>query len=101
MKLPPILLLVIIVFTFPIWIGIAGGLFGLVFGLIGGLFGLIGGAIGIVASVFAGIFGWGWHDHYWGDDWGHWGHHHNGFWIVIIVIAVAMALRSRSRRSKY
>lgn len=96
MKSSSIVLLVIIVFTFPIWIGLAGGLFGLVFGLIGGFFGLLGGLIGgffgMIGAIFGGIFGWG--DH-WGDV--HWHHsHHNGFWIVLAIIAIAIALRKRS-----
>lgn len=99
MKTSSLLLVIIIVFTFPIWIGLAGGLFGLVFGLIGGLIGLIGaiigGVFGLIGAIIGGIFGWGGHEH-WGD-WHH-SHHFSGFWIVVIIIALAFALKSRSKR---
>jgi hypothetical protein len=99
-KTSSLLLIVLIVFTFPIWIGLAGGLFGLIFGLIGGLFGLfgaiLGGIFGIIGSIFGGIFGW--HNHWdgWGDHWHH--HSHGGFWLVVIIIAFALALRSRAKQ---
>lgn len=58
-----ILIIILLVFTFPIWIGVVAGLFGAAVGLIGGAIGiavgLIGTAIGMlvggVACVIAGI----------------------------------------------
>ncbi|MBO5372253.1 MAG: DUF1700 domain-containing protein [Lachnospiraceae bacterium] len=47
-----ILIAVIVVLTFPIWIGLVGGLFGIIVGLIGGLFGIV---IGVMACVLAAI----------------------------------------------
>ncbi len=42
--------IILIVLTFPIWIGLIGGAFGLVFGLLGGVLGIFGGGIGAIAS---------------------------------------------------
>lgn len=42
--------IILIVLTFPIWIGLVGGAFGLVFGLLGGVLGIFGGGIGAIAS---------------------------------------------------
>ena len=87
--------IVLLVLTFPIWIGIAGGIFGLVVGLIGGAFGLvaglIGGIFGAIGALIGGIFDlifspWhgGWHFH-----------HFNGFWFFVGLIVVVMLVRSR------
>ena len=61
-----ILIILIIVFTFPIWIGIAGGLFGLIVGLVGAAIGIVaavfGAIIGVFGSVISGLFGGWWHD---------------------------------------
>ena len=67
-----VLIAVFMVLTFPIWIGLAGGLLGLAAGLFGacigiiaGIFGIIGGIIGAIVGGIAwlidGIFGWGFH----------------------------------------
>lgn len=52
--------IILIVLTFPIWIGLVGGAFGLIFGCIGGLLGIFGGGIGAivsgVGSLIHGIF---------------------------------------------
>ncbi len=98
MKTSSVLLALVIVFTFPIWIGLLGGLFGLVFGLLGGIFGLIGGILGGVFGLIGSIFGWG--DYGWHGDWGHHHYHMNGFWIVVAIIAIAFALKSRARSSR-
>jgi hypothetical protein len=98
-----LILIVIIIFTFPIWIGLAGGLIGLIGGLIGGLFGLIGGLIGAVFGIIGGVFGaifdllfgWGhWEDGYGWHPHSHW---NAGQWILIIVIVALLVRRRRSR----
>jgi hypothetical protein len=68
-----VLIAIAMILTFPIWIGLAGGvfgliggLFGIVIGVIGAVFGAIAGLIGAVFSgigwffdlIFGGIFGW-------------------------------------------
>lgn len=52
-----VLLIVVLILTFPLWIGVVGGLFGGLVGILGGLFGVIvgfgGAAIGLVAGGVA------------------------------------------------
>jgi MFS family permease len=86
--------IVLLVLTFPIWIGIAGGLFGLIFGLIGGFFGLIAGIIGGIFGAIGALFGaifdvvfhpWhGWH-----------GFHLSPFWFFVGVVLIVLLVRSR------
>lgn len=58
-----VLIVLLIVFTFPIWIGLAGGLIGIVGGLFGAVIGIIGGIFGAIFGLFGGIFNalFGWH----------------------------------------
>ena len=59
-----VLIVVLLVLTFPVWIGIIAGLFGAVVGVLGAIFGIVvgigGAAIGVVvasiACIVAGIF---------------------------------------------
>jgi hypothetical protein len=86
-----VLIVLLIVFTFPIWIGIAGGLFGIVFGVFGAVFGIIGAVFGVVFGAIGGIFGWlfNW-------DWPFGGFFHwNIFTILFVVVVVLLATRSR------
>lgn len=52
-----VLLIIVIILTFPLWIGVVGGLFGVLVGILGALFGIIvgfgGAAIGLVAGGVA------------------------------------------------
>jgi hypothetical protein len=92
-----ILLILVIIFTFPIWIGLAGGLFGIFAGIIGGLFGVIAGVFGAVFGAIGAIFGslFKWH---WGPDF------HFFLWggkavfiaiIFLLVIVIARPGKSR------
>ncbi|MEQ8424415.1 MAG: hypothetical protein RIA63_06875 [Cyclobacteriaceae bacterium] len=89
----------IVLCTFPIWVGlIAGGfgliigIFGAIFGVIAGIFGTIFGIIGgILEAIFGGIFGWG-------HDWNffHFPHFHiDGLGLVVIIVIVALILNRR------
>lgn len=49
-----VLIVILLVLTFPIWIGIVAGLFGGLVGLLGGLFGLLVGMIGASIGLAAG-----------------------------------------------
>ena len=52
--------------TFPFWIGIVGGLFGIIMGIGGAIIGIIAGIIGAIVGLIGGIFGffsWGDYDY--------------------------------------
>jgi hypothetical protein len=93
-----LLIVLLMLFTFPIWLGLAGGIFGLIaglfgiiFGAIGGLFGVVFGAIGSAfGAIFHGVFGWhgNWLPHF----------HFNGFVALAFVIVVALIISKRSKR---
>ena len=89
-----VLLIVLLIVTFPIWIGIAGGLFGLIAGLFGAAIGLVAGIFGAIVGIFGAIFGWifDWNVHM------HWPvvFFGSGFFITIaIVLVVVLITRSR------
>ncbi len=55
------LIIIILILTFPFWIGIAGGIVGLVAGAFGLVIGLVAGAFGLFAGLIGGMFGFvGW-----------------------------------------
>lgn len=94
-----LLIILMIVFTFPIWIGILGGIIGLFFGIIGGVLGLIGGLVGailgviavIFKSIFHGIFGWTDHVDFWPSF------HVNKYFLLAVILVVAVAIQKRQR----
>ena len=49
-----ILLIILLVLTFPIWIGVVAGLFGLAVGIIGAVFGIVVGFLGAAFGLVAG-----------------------------------------------
>jgi len=77
------------IFTFPIWIGILGGLFGLIVGLFGACLGIIGGIFGAIfgsiGSVF-GIFNWSF-PHY----------HISGFLVIALIFLIVLMSRSKKK----
>jgi hypothetical protein len=86
-----LLIVLAIIFTFPIWIGLAGGLFGLVAGIFGALIGVIAGVFGAIFGAIGGIFGW-----FFDWDWPFGGFFHwNIFSFLIIVLIVVLITRSR------
>jgi hypothetical protein len=96
------LLLILLIFTFPLWFGLGAALFGVIIGLCAAAFGVVvaifAAAVAIVTLPFKLLFGWsdgGW------DDWGwhfHIGPHINGFMIIAIVIVIALVIRSRDHK---
>jgi len=88
-----VLIIVLIVLTFPIWIGIIGGIFGIMVGLFGAVFGIVGGIFGAVfgglSSLFGSLFGWG----FW--SFGFLGC--NFLTILFLVLVVALAIRPRKK----
>lgn len=100
MKTSSLLLILVVIFTFPIWIGLAGGLFGITIGLAGGLFGMVmglfGAIIGVVASVFKFLFMGvtGFHDFH--------GLHffsHPAIWMTCLIVA-AIIIFSANRNKR-
>lgn len=51
------LIVIVLILTFPIWIGLAGGVFGLVMGLFGAAVGIIAGVFGAIGGILGAIFG--------------------------------------------
>jgi hypothetical protein len=83
-----------IIFTFPIWIGIGAGLFGLAAGLFGALIGIMGALFGaafaVIAIPFKILFGWG-HHGFWFPHF-HW----NGFLVLVIVVLLFLLFRKKN-----
>jgi hypothetical protein len=52
-----LVIIALLVLSFPLWIALAGGLFGLLAGLFGLVIGLLAGAIGLVTGIISGIVG--------------------------------------------
>lgn len=92
----------ILIFTFPIWIGLLAGGFGLIIGIFGGIIGVIGSIVGaifsVIGSVFSAIFGgfnWGW-----GDTHIFYPHLHvNGYAVFAFIIITALIVSKRRQRS--
>jgi hypothetical protein len=90
-----VLIVLLVLLTFPLWIGLIGGLFGVVAGVFGAIFGIIAGVFGAVFGAIAGIFGWMFH---WNAPWDF----HFGFlgmkFFLIVAIILAVVYVSRTRR---
>lgn len=95
-----LLMIIILVFTFPIWLALGGALIGVIAGIFGAMIGLVAalfaGAVALIALPFKILFGWG--------DWScHWpgvfsGFHGNGYvWLAMVIIA-ALIVSKRSRK---
>ncbi|MEK6781034.1 MAG: hypothetical protein AABY93_04985 [Bacteroidota bacterium] len=105
-----ILLILILIFTFPVWIALAAVVFGLIAGIFGGIIGLIGGIFGGIAGLLGGIFGGimgligGIFDaifnpHSWGFNWGwHPNFHFNGYVFFALIIIIALIINKRQNR---
>jgi len=100
------IIIILLVLTFPIWIGIAGGLFGLAMGLFGAavgivaaIFGIFGGILGTLFGVIGKIFGWifggifSWH--YFPGI-----HVPGPVTLLLIVLVVALVIQSRKTPAK-
>ena len=108
-RTPTVLLVLILILTFPFWIafaavvfglvvGIFGGIMGLIGGLFGGIFGLIGGIFGGIMSIIGGIFGaiFGFDSWHMGWDWPHF--HFNGYVFFALLIVAALVIKKRQNR---
>ncbi|NBP67694.1 MAG: hypothetical protein EBR30_26745 [Cytophagia bacterium] len=97
-----VLLLIILVLTFPLWIGLAGGLIGLVAGLFGLVIGLIAGVFGMLAGLIGGMFGFvGWvFDGLFDFDMHPFNFVVSPFLILLFIVAVIMVYRSKQQTVK-
>jgi len=100
---PSVLLIVVLILTFPIWIGLLGGAIGLVAGFFGLVIGLFAGGVGLVAGIFGGIvggiasiFSWifGWHVE---GDFHPFFFVFNPFLLFAVAVLIAIALRKRKQ----
>jgi hypothetical protein len=88
-----ILMIILMIITFPIWFAVGAALFGLVAGIFGamlGVFGAIfGGLMALIALPFKILFGWhnGWH---WFPHF-----HFNAFVMIAAIIVVALIVKNR------
>lgn len=90
-----LLIVLVVVLTAPLWIGLAGGLFGLMVGLFGMIFGLLGGLFGLVTGLIGGIFGgigslFSWF----------WGIGSFEVFLLLILIVSVIAIRKPKRTSR-
>lgn len=88
-SLSTVLILIILLITFPFWVSLAGGLFGLIGGLFGLIFGIIGAMFGALGSVFDALFGWHGYPRL----------HFNGFAVLAFIIIIALVAGRRNRKS--
>jgi hypothetical protein len=96
------LLIIILLLTFPLWIGLAGGLIGLVAGAFGLVIGLIAGVFGLFAGLIGGMFGFvGWvFDGVFDFDMHPFNFVVSPFLILLFVVAVIMVFRSKQQPIK-
>lgn len=90
-----VLIILMLIITFPFWIvmggiiiGLIGGLFGILFGVLGAL---LGGVFALIALPFKLLFGLG--------DWsfGFFGFHYNGYiWLALLIVA-ALIISKRKK----
>ena len=85
-----VLVIILLIITFPFWIGILGGLFGLIAGVFGAVIGIIGAVFGAVFGAIGAVFGI--------FDWFP-GIHISGFrFFIVVAIIFAIVMMSRSKK---
>jgi hypothetical protein len=91
-----VLIILLVIFTFPVWIGLGAGIIGLVVGLFGAAIGLVAGIFGAILGVIGGIFGWlfDW-DHHWHGPFHFW--NANVFAIILVTVIVLIVTRAKKR----
>lgn len=85
-----VLIIIVLIFTFPFWLALGGVLLGVVAGIFGAMVGVLGAIFGLlvaaIALPFKLLFGWGGCS--FGFDWS------PGIWLLLLIIA-AVILRGR------
>ena len=95
-KSTTVIVALLVIISFPIWIGLAGGIFGLVFGLIGGIFGLFGAILGAIFGAIGAMFEWIFGGMF------HWHHFHGIHFsklcvLGLVVLVIALAVKSNKK----
>jgi hypothetical protein len=87
-----LLIVLLVLITFPFWIGALGIVFGVIGGVFGAIFGVFGSVFGALASLIALPFKFifGWHDWNWGPHF-----HFNGFLVFSLIILLALIIRRK------
>ena len=93
-----VLIVILLIITFPIWIGIAGGMIGLIAGLFGGAIGIIAGIFGAVIGGIASLFGALFHFS-WGSPFSHIGSIGMNLLIAMGIVAFVIMVTRRRRSS--
>lgn len=95
-----LLMVIILVLTFPIWLALGGALIGVIAGIFGAMIGLVAalfaGAVALIALPFKILFGWG--EWSWHGPGIFSGFHGNGYaWLAMVIIA-ALIISKRSKK---
>ncbi len=81
-----VLIIIVLIFTFPVWFAVGAALFGVMAGIFGALIGVVSAIFGLfvaaIALPFKLIFGWSTCDV--GFDW------HPAVWLLLLVIAAVL-----------
>lgn len=83
------LIVLLMIFTFPIWVGIFGGLFGLAAGLFGMCIGIVAGVFGAVFGAIGAVFGI--------FNWSFPHIHISGFVIIALIFLIVLMSRSKKK----
>jgi hypothetical protein len=92
-----VLIAILIILTFPIWIGLIAGAFGIVAGVFGAVFGIIGGIFGIIFGGLGAAFGWIFEDPFFWPEHFHFGFLFGKIFLIAIVILLVVSVSRRRR----
>lgn len=92
-----LLIFLLVLITFPFWIGFFGMAVGIVGGVLGGVFGAVFGVIGGLLGAFMGIITWPFKLIF---GHGPWFPHINGYVIALLVILAVVIAKRNSKNSK-
>ena len=95
-----VLIVIVLVLTFPLWLALGGALIGVIAGIFGAMIGLVAalfaGIVALIALPFKTLFGWGDWSCLWPGVFS--GFHDNGYvWLAMLIIA-ALIISKRSRK---